>query len=337
MHASKNGSLRGLVSHVSTAPYSGATIHGAMISRRTFLSTLAAASGSVVLPWTWQPQAAASGLGTPRIANFTPIRRGVGTFQRRGGTVGYLATPDALVVVDTQYPEPARLLWDGLQKRTDRRIDLLLNTHHHGDHTAGNAVLAPHAERFVAHRGSARLQRARAEAQGNADEQAFPATTYDDSARYVVGDEVVTLTHYGAAHTGGDSVIHFEKADVVHMGDLVFNRMPPFIDIDGGASVPGWIGVLEAVHARYSDDTVFIHGHAGTNHSITGTREDLLVMRDFLAGLIQYVEQGLADGKSIDELAGVDRLPEYPNHYLASWENAIPNAIRATHRGLTRE
>lgn len=290
-----------------------------------------ASAGSLFL----QPAALARAF--TRAGNFTPIRRGVGTFVSRGGTIGYLATPEGLVVIDGQYPDTAAECLAGLKEKGDRRIDVFVNTHHHGDHTAGNPVFAAQADVFLAHREAARLQRASAASAGTADEQAFPEATYEESFSVAVGDEILHLDHYGPGHTGGDSVVYLEKADVVHMGDLVFNRMPPFIDIAGGASVSNWVHTLETVHARFSDDTVFIHGHGGPNYGIVGTREDLLVMRDFLSGLLEYVSTGIAAGNSVDELAAVDRLPDFPNHYLDSWAAAIPNAIKAAHTELTAQ
>ena len=300
-----------------------------MLSRRTFLTGASATAAGLFL----RPRLALAALGGR--ANFTPIRAGVGTFQARGGTIGYLITGDAVAVVDTQYPDTAAECRNGLGERSGRTVDFVINTHHHGDHTAGNAVLSADAGMLVAHAESARLQRASAESRGNSAEQAFPTSTYEETLALDVGGRRISLTHFGPAHTGGDSVVYFEDADVVHMGDLVFNRMPPFIDKAGGASIEGWIGLLETVHGHYSDDTVFIHGHAGPNYTAVGTREDLLVMRDFLSGLLDYVQTGLASGTSLEELTAVDRLPDFPEHYLESWENAIPNAIRAAHQELT--
>ena len=86
---------------------------------------------------------------------------------------------------------------------------------------------------FAAHDRVPELQRASAESAGRLDEQAYATTTYSDAWHTSVGDEIVHLSHHGPAHTGGDSVVYFERADIIHMGDLVFNRMPPFIDRAG--------------------------------------------------------------------------------------------------------
>ena len=271
------------------------------MTRRRFVTRTAAAAAA--LPFLSPLGAAAAGR---RGADFVPIRRGVGAFTDRGGTIGYLKAPGALVAVDAQFPESAQAFLDGLREESARGLDLLVNTHHHGDHTAGNAVLAPVAARHVAHEAVPGLQRAAAVRSGSLNAQAYPAETYDGTWRADVGDETVALHYFGPAHTCGDSVVHFERADVVHMGDLVFNRRQPFIDRGAGASVAHWGTVLETVHGRFSDDTVFIFGHAGEGHAVTGTRADLLIMRDFLAALAEAVGGRLTAGVSAAEMEGME-------------------------------
>ena len=238
------------------------------LSRRQFVARSAAATAA--LPFL-APLASASPLATPPRwaapasgrAEFTDIRRGVGAFTDRGGTIGYLKTDDALVAVDTQFPESAQTFLDGLRDGSARRLDVLVNTHHHGDHTAGNAVLAPVADLHVAHEAVPGLQRARAVGSDGYATQRYADETFRETWRADLGDEVLALHYFGPAHTCGDAVVHFERADVVHMGDLVFNRRQPFIDRAGGASVEAWGTLLETVHGRFSDETVFVFGHAG--------------------------------------------------------------------------
>ncbi len=268
------------------------------ISRRQFVARSAAAAAA--LPF-MSPLARAA---TSRADGFEMIRRGVGAFTGRGGTIGYLQTADALVAVDAQFPETAQTFLDGL--RTDGRgLDLLVNTHHHGDHTAGNLVLAPQAARHVAHEAVPGLQRASASRSNALEDQRYPSETFSRTWSADVGDEVVSLSYHGPAHTAGDSVVHFENADVIHMGDLMFNRRQPFIDRGAGASVANWMDILQAVHDRHSNETVFVFGHAGEGASVIGTRADLLVFRTFLEALTDAVEAGLEDGQTAADLEGM--------------------------------
>lgn len=311
-----------------------------MLNRRQFVTRTAAAGLALPLA---APLARAATSFRPALspepdargrAAFEEIRRGVGYFTERGGTIGYLATEDALVMVDAQFPEQAQTAYDGLDQRTPGRasvIDLLVNTHHHGDHTAGNAVLAPLAARHVAHEAVPGLQRAAAVRSGRQEGQAYARETYDGRWSADVGDETVTLHYFGPAHTAGDSVVHFENADVVHMGDLVFNRLPPYIDLGAGATTEGWMHVMEQAHAAFTDETVFLFGHGKEGFGIRGTRADLLVMRDFLGAARTYVETGLASGESADALADASEIPGFPEHTgrrLASVIGAIAEEMQ---------
>ena len=183
---------------------------------------------------------------------FTTLRRNVGTFVGRGGTIGWLATGNSLVAVDSQFPGSAQTCLDGLKEKTDHVMDYLINTHHHGDHTAGNPIFKDFAKHIVAHQNVPKLQKISAEGRGQeaVDAQVYADLTYNDKWSEDVGDETVHLMHFGPAHTGGDSVVYFEKANVAHMGDLMFNRAYPFIDIKSSENwevkpysyfIPWWI------------------------------------------------------------------------------------------------
>jgi cyclase len=252
--------------------------------------------------------------------NFLELRRGVGIFTSRGGTIGWLATPDGALVVDSQFADTAPVLVDGLRTRTALPIEALINTHHHGDHTAGNGVLREVAERIVAHRRVPELQRRAAAASGAEAAQTYADTTFETEWTLELGDETVRAKHYGPAHTGGDCTVFFERAAVVHMGDLVFNRAYPFVDRAGGASVAGWIALLETVAAEHPADTIFIFGHGIPAFGVTGRRDDVLVQRDLLSAVLEAAQRAVADGRSREEATALDRLPAFPQHQpLADW------------------
>jgi cyclase len=283
------------------------------LTRRDFLgaSALGLLAGLV-------PRLAAGAQQLPH--EFVELRRGVGIFTARGGTIGWLANPDGTLVVDSQFPDTARLCLDGLRDRHARPVDALVNTHHHGDHTAGNGVFREAAARIVAHARVPALQRRAAAAGGSEDAQSYADTTFEDAWTVEVGDETVRAKHYGPAHTGGDCTVHFERADVVHMGDLVFNRAYPFIDRGGGASVAGWIALLEAVADEHGAETLYVFGHGRREFGVTGGRADVLVQRDFLAAVLETAERAVAAGKSREEAVAVERLSGFPDHApLADW------------------
>ena len=264
---------------------------------------------------------------------FSPLRRGVGYFVGQGGTIGYLATAGALVVVDAQMPASAATCRAGLAGMTPRPVDVLVNTHHHGDHTGGNGAFG--AARRVAHVAVPGLQRAQSVQRGTYDAQVYPTETFEDAWRADVGGETVHATYAGPAHTAGDAVVRFERANVVHTGDLVFNRRPAVIDLPGGASTAGWIATLDRLHAATDADTIFVFGHAGPSRPVTGSRADLLVMRDFLGALREAVQRGIAAGRSADEIAAAG-LPAFPDHTLPDRPDALAANLRTVHQELTR-
>ncbi|OHE89547.1 MAG: MBL fold metallo-hydrolase [Verrucomicrobia bacterium RIFCSPLOWO2_12_FULL_64_8] len=251
----------------------------------------------------------------PPITEFKPLRRNTGIFTGRGGTIGWLAAPAAFVVVDTQFPDTAGICLAGLPDRAGRTLDAVINTHHHRDHTAGNPVFKPATKTIVAQANAPKLQFAAAEKAGGVDKEVFADTTFDSVWRRDFGGEVVTAQYFGPAHTGGDAIVHFEKANVIHMGDLVFNRMYPVIDRPGGASVRGWITVLGEVHKNYPADAIYVFGHGNPKFGITGTRDDLGVMRDYFVALLGHVQRGITAGRSKAEIVALDNLPGFPDFH----------------------
>jgi cyclase len=233
---------------------------------------------------------------------FAPIRRNVGTFTMRGGTIGYLVDPAAVVVVDSQFPAEATACIGGLNARSGgRAVEALINTHYHGDHTGGNVSFRGVARRVVAHESAAQHMREPPVGDPPAD-QLYPDTTFTDSWSADVGDERVSARHYGRAHTGGDAVITFERANVVHMGDLMFHRRHPVIDRASGASIRNWAAVLDRTMRAHAPDTIYIFGHAAAGLPVTGTRTDLAHFRDYLGALLAFVETQRRAGRSRDEI-----------------------------------
>lgn len=269
------------------------------VSRRDFLagSAAAAAAGLFIpshLARAWQPPQASP--------VFTPIRRNVGFFTMRGGTIGYLINAGAVVVVDSQFPPEAKACLDGLNTRSNNRgVDVLLNTHHHGDHSGGNIAFRGAAKKVVAHEKAAAFMHAPPGAQPPTD-QLYPDTTFTDSWSADVGDERVRANFYGVAHTGGDATITFERANVVHMGDLLFNQRHPVVDRAAGGSVHGWVTVLEQVQKAHAADTIYIFGHANTNLPVTGNPADVTRFKDYLSAVLAFVGAQVKAGKPREEV-----------------------------------
>jgi len=230
------------------------------------------------------------------------LRGGVGYFTERGGTIGWMATKDGIVVVDTQFPDQSNHLLAEIDKLDLGNIDLLINTHHHGDHTAGNPVFKDRTDMILAHSNSRKNQEASAKKRGTVDKQVYPTDTFRTSLSKKIGTETVTLDYHGAAHTDGDALIHFENANVVHLGDLVFNRRFPYIDIGAGANIENWIKVLDKATTNYDDETIYMWGHARDGYDITGGKEEIKAFQNYLEKLLIFGEKSLRASIPLEEI-----------------------------------
>jgi cyclase len=272
-----------------------------------------------------------------RTGDLVEIRRDVGFFTLRGGTIGWLANRDGTLVVDSQYADTARVFLDALADRGALPPEVLINTHHHGDHTSGNGEFQPSLRHLVAHCRVPDLQRRAAEASGSGSVQTYADTTFQEEWGVDVGEETVRAKHYGSAHTSGDSVVFFERAGIVHTGDLVFNRVFPFIDRAAGATVRGWIDVLERIAADHAPDTVYVFGHGKPGLGMTGTRADILHQRDFLSAALDAAASAIARGQSRDEAATRDRLPGFEDYeQLVDWLD-LPLVLGTAYQELTED
>lgn len=264
---------------------------------------------------------------------FTPLRGGVGYATGRGGTLGWLVNAEALVAVDAQFPDTAQLFIDGLPGRGGRLFDHLINTHHHGDHTAGNGAFRPVVRSILAHANVPDLQRSRSK---TPEKEVVADTTFTDLWRRDFGSEIVTARHFGPAHTKGDIAVYFEKANVVHVGDLVFNRLYPVIDRPGGASIAGWIGVLETMVKTYPADAAYVFGHGSAKCGVSGTLADLGTMRDFLTALLEHTAREIKAGRPREEIVKLQVLPGFPDHAPAAGASSrLPADLGVAYDELT--
>lgn len=268
-----------------------------------------------------------------------PLRGGVHALYGRGGNVGFFVGPDAVVVIDSQFKDLAPGIVAKIKGVSDRPIKYLLNTHHHGDHVGGNATFRAFAV-IVAHdnvrkrmlaspqeildRYPARLEEARKK--NDADSTRFleeqiawakkvkveeipaPVLTFDSEFRIHVDGtgETIQVWHTPPAHTDGDSVIYFEKANVLHMGDVFFNGVIPFIDVGAGGSPSGYLAAIDKVIARVPADVVVIPGH-GEVTDLAGLKR----FRQYVADVIEAARKAKAAGNSKDDFLKALDLPAY--------------------------
>jgi cyclase len=280
------------------------------MNRRQFLvsssAILAGASVRRLPAWAQQPAA-------PPATAFNELRRGVGYFTGQGGTIGYVVNEDGAIAVDSQFPATAGVCVEGLKQKAPKGIDLLINTHHHGDHTSGNPVFKPVVRHIVCQEKCLEWHKKTVATATNPAPQAFADVAFGESWSTLLGDEKVWAIHNGAGHTNGDAVIVFEKANVVHMGDLMFNRVHPRLDSAAGGSAKNWIKVLNKV-AKGHRDATFIFGHAKAGAPVTGSVNELEYFRDYLSRVVDIVQKGVKAKKSKEELVKTTAVPGFPDH-----------------------
>ena len=261
------------------------------------------------------PAQAAAPAAPPAVPKFEDVRRNVGVFTMRGGAIGWLVNKDAALAVDTQYPDTAKVCLDGIkQKAGGRGLDLVINTHHHGDHTGGNAVFRAEAKKLVAQAGVPALQRQVASATPNSPAPVVADATFEKTWSEKFGDETVTAQFNGPGHTGADAIVHFERAHVVHMGDLMFHERHPRVDRAAGASIQNWMKILEKVQKDMPADTIFIAGHAKDGLPVTVDGKALLRFRDYFDAVLTLTRKGIAQGQTKEALVATAALPGFEGY-----------------------
>jgi glyoxylase-like metal-dependent hydrolase (beta-lactamase superfamily II) len=273
------------------------------MQRRNFIKKTAITAGLIGLS---TKEMLAAFLQQPAF-KITMLRNDVGIFTEKGGTIAFYISKKGIAVIDAQFPDTSKHLIDELKKLQEKPINYLINTHHHGDHTGGNISFKGIAEHVVGHENClSNYQRVAAE-QHSEDKQLFQDITFKDSWKTKVGNESIKAHYFGAAHTSGDALIHFEHANIVHLGDLMFNKVYPFIDKKAGASFSNWINVLEKAQTTFDKDTLFVFGH-GSNNQVTGGKDDLKGLQNYISKLLAQVGTAIKQGKSKEEILKITSI-----------------------------
>jgi len=236
----------------------------------------------------------------------------IGVFTEKGGTIAFHFSKDGITVIDAQFPDTAPHLIAELKKRNDQPFRLLINTHHHGDHTSGNIAFKEIVSRVLAHENSLANQKNVAIKNKTEDKQYYPNNTFGTVWEEKAGNEKIALHYFGAGHTNGDAMIHLQHANIVHMGDLVFNRRHPFVDRSAGANIQSWINVLDTAMKKFSNKTKFIYGHAADGYDVTGPKDDLVAFRDYLGNVLKFVGDEMKAGKTKEGILKATEIPGSP-------------------------
>jgi cyclase len=230
-----------------------------------------------------------------------------------GGNVGVSMGPDGAFLVDDQYAPMSPKIQAAVKALGPQPLRFVLNTHWHGDHTGSNEQMGEAGALIVAHE-NVRVRMSSEQFLSFFNERtppsparALPVVTFTDAVTFHINGDEVRAFHVPPAHTDGDAIVHFKKADVIHMGDTFFNGMYPFIDLDSGGNVAGMIATADLVLKMAGPQTKIIPGH-GPLASVT----DLKAFRDMLKGARDRITSLVKDGKTLDQV-----VAEKP---LATWD-----------------
>ena len=232
----------------------------------------------------------------------TPLSDTLTMLKGRGGNIAISAGEDGVYIIDDQLEPLTDQLLAAIGKVSDQPIRFVINTHYHGDHVGGNEAIGKGGAVIIAHDN---IHKRMSSDQFNVffdattpawPKDALPVVTFNDQVTLHFNSEIAKVYHVPHGHTDGDSIVHFPASDVIHMGDIYFNGLYPYIDLDGGGSIQGMISGAELGLSMAGKDTQIIPGHGPL-----GNKASLAEYRDFLVKARDNVQKLIDDGKSLEE------------------------------------
>lgn len=205
-----------------------------------------------------------------------------------GGNIGVLATESGLLLVDDQFKPLAEKIESAMMSIKNNELKYVVNTHYHGDHTGSNSYFS-HKAPILAHENV----RHRLSSKAEHDAKSLPVVTYKDGLNIYLANENIQLTHLPSGHTDGDTIVYFKEANVLHTGDLFFEIGFPYIDLDSGGDVKGYLANVNYMINKMPDDVVVIPGHGKLTNK--AELKAFAIMIDYS---IKLVEKALFEGKS---------------------------------------
>jgi cyclase len=254
-----------------------------------------------------------------------------------GGNIALLVGKDSVFLVDDQIAPMTPALKKTIAQITPKPVRFVFNTHWHGDHTGGNAVLGQDGAVIVAHdnvrkrMSTEQFREMFKRKVPPSPESALPVITFADSISFHLDGEDIAVFHVDPAHTDGDSIVWFKKADVVHTGDTFMSLGYPFIDISSGGTTDGFLRAADRVLAIAQPSTRIIPGHGSL-----ADRNRLKTWRDMVATIRDRVQALVKQGKTLDQTQAAKPSAEFDESWGKTFITA-PQLVEAIYRDLTRK
>jgi len=255
------------------------------------------ASAFAVLAVILTPPSFAQEPGVEYIA--TPLSSTVTMIKGKGGNIAVSSGQDGVFIIDDQLKPLTDQLLASIAEVSEQPIRFVINTHYHGDHVGGNETLGGAGSVIIAHDNV--RQRMTSEQFSNFmnsttpawPKDSLPVVTFNDRVTLHLNGEAVTVTHAPRGHTDGDSIVHFPDSNVLHMGDIYFNGLYPYIDLDGGGSIQGMIAAVELGVGMADAKTRIIPGH-GPLSDLNGLHEYLAFLTKARDNVQALIDQGMS-------------------------------------------
>lgn len=220
-----------------------------------------------------------------------------------GGNVGVSSGKDGLYIIDDQVQQVSGPLLAAIRKISDQPVRFVINTHYHDDHTGGNETIGKAGGVIIAHDNvrnrmvTEQVSVFRKKTVAAFPEPALPVITFNDKMSLHLNGETAKVYHIANGHTDGDSIIYFENSNVIHMGDMYFNGLYPYIDLEAGGSMQGMIGAAELALSLADESTRIIPGHGPL-----AMKEDLNNYHDYLVQASINVQTLIDEGKDLQQV-----------------------------------
>ncbi len=211
-----------------------------------------------------------------------------------GGNIGILKGTDGLLLVDASYAKTANKVMEEISGFSSLPVQYLVITHYHGDHTGGNPIIGKDAQ-IVSHENCKASMLRNLKPEEGPESIGAPQKTFNKELTLQMGEDSIKLVHLGPGHTSGDAIVIFEKAKVIHAGDLFFQGIPPYIDVEDGADTENWVTIIGKLAEKYPDYQV-IPGHGEVT-----TMMEFVKFADYLRYLRKKVGEAIKAGKTREE------------------------------------
>ena len=262
-------------------------------------------------------------LDTVRIQTH-PLAAGVYMLQGAGGNIGLSIGDDAVFIVDDQFAPLTPKILAAIAALTPTPVRFVVNTHWHYDHTGGNENLGKAGALIVAHdnvrkrMSTDQFIEAINRREPPSPKAALPVVTFADGVRFHLNGDEIIVTHLPAAHTDGDALVYFSKANVLHMGDVFNMAGLPFVDRSSGGSIHGVISPAKQAIALINGSTQVIPGHG----PVVG-RAQLEAWQRMLEALRDRMRTEIASGKTIDEVLAAKITEPYAKDWPGGHERFV--------------